>query len=170
MFKQLLKNLANPAAITGLIGAALTVAAAFGIPVTDTQSHSILVFGGALSLILFTHGLTSALSYLTPQTVVGLVTAIIGMAIAFGVPVTAGQQTQILNLTGLLAGILLVHGAVHTLARDRRTPEVSVPTEDELARITSMNVEFTKLQDSAATPVTFKVGIVKTPTKGGAAA
>jgi hypothetical protein len=119
--KQLLQRL-SPATATSLLTAALTCAAAFGAPVTKAQQASILVFGGALALILFAHGLSNALKYLTPQTIVGLVAAAIGVAIAFGMPLTKAQSDQILNLTGLLSGLLLFHGMVHTVARDRRAP------------------------------------------------
>jgi hypothetical protein len=124
-----LKKLLNPASIVGELSAILSVAVAFGAPITQAQSNSILVFGGAIALIFVAHGLTGALSYITPQTVYGLVTAAIGVAIAFGLQLTAAQQSEILNLTGVLAGLLLVHGAVHTLARDRLTPAVALDSQ-----------------------------------------
>ncbi|MGH2878961.1 MAG: hypothetical protein ACRDK4_05055 [Solirubrobacteraceae bacterium] len=108
----------TPATVTSFLVATLALLAAFGLPITQVQSDSILVFGGALALILFAHGVSNALTYLTPQTVVGLVTGAIGVAVAFGLPVTKAQSDSILELTALFAGILLTHGVVQT-ARDR---------------------------------------------------
>lgn len=119
--KSLLQRL-TPATAVSVLTAVLTLGAAVGAPVTKAQQASILVFGGALALLLFAHGLSNALKYLTPQTIVGLVTALIGVAAAFGLPITKAQSDSIINLTGLVAGLLLVHGIVHTVARDRLAP------------------------------------------------
>jgi len=129
--KQQLARL-TPATAVSILTALVTLVAAFGVPVTKAQQASILVFGGSASLILFAHGLSKALSYLTPQTITGLVTAAIGVAISFGAPITKAQADSVLQLTWLLAGILLVHGVVHTVARDRRNPEVAgAPLSEE---------------------------------------
>lgn len=120
--KQLFSRL-TPATALSLLAAILTVAVAFGAPVTQAQTNSILVLGGSVSLILFAHGLSNAFAYLSPQTVVGLVAAIIGVACRFGLPVTEAQANSILGLTTIVAGVLLTHGIVHTIARDRREPE-----------------------------------------------
>lgn len=147
-FKQFAGNLANPSAIAGLLGAAISVAVAFGAPLTEAQTHAVLVFGGSISLVLFAHGITNALSYLTPQTVTGLVTAIIGVAIAFGANVTEAQTTQILNLTAVLAGLLLVHGAVHTAARDRRQPQAAAPVTEHTVILRPDASELQKLLEA----------------------
>ena len=114
----------TPTTIVSILAAVLTVAVAFGAPITQAQTDSVLVLGGALSLVLLAHGLSGALTYLSPQSIVGLVTAVIGVAAAFGLPITQAQSASILQLTGLFAGLLFVHGAVHTVARDRRLPEI----------------------------------------------
>jgi hypothetical protein len=114
----------TPIIVVSILAAVLTCAVAFGAPITAAQTNSVLVLGGALSLILLAHGLSRALTYLSPQSIVGLVTAVIGVAAAFGLPITKAQSDSILQLTGLFAGLLFVHGAVHTVARDRRLPEI----------------------------------------------
>lgn len=120
-----LKNLTSkitPAIAVSILVALISLGAAFGVDLTGAQKAAILVFGGALSVVLFAHGLTNAFKYLTPPTLTGLVTAIIGIAVSFGAPITKAQSESILGLTALFAGLLLVHGAVHTLARDKREP------------------------------------------------
>lgn len=54
---------------------------------------------------------------LTASSVAGLVTAVVGTAVAFGANITPDQTTSILTLTGVLSGILLLHGGVTTVAR-----------------------------------------------------
>lgn len=125
--KSLLERL-TPSTILGLLAAIFSCAAAFGLPLTAAQQASVLVFGGALSVTLLAHGLSGALTNLSPQSVMGLVTATIGTAIAFGAPITQAQSESILTLAGLIAGLLLVHGVVLTAAASRRSP-VATPYE-----------------------------------------
>jgi hypothetical protein len=106
----------NPAIVLGVLGAIITVGAAFGLPVTEVQTHSILVFGGAVSLIFLAKGASTVVT-LAPQTLTGMVTAAIGVAIAFGLNITHAQQTDVLNLVGVLSGLLLVHGTAHTVVK-----------------------------------------------------
>lgn len=110
------KWLKHPSTILGILGAVLATAAAFGAPVTEAQTHAILVFGGSLSLIAVTNG-AAATVRLAPQTLTALVAAAIGVAIAFGMNLTSTQQTDLLNLTGAVSLVLLGHGAVSTAVR-----------------------------------------------------
>jgi hypothetical protein len=150
MMKKLLAGL-TPATVTSILTAAVTAAVAFGAPLTQNQSNSILVLGGATALILFAHGLSKALSFLSPQTIVGLVTAIIGVAVAFGLPITHAQTESVLQLTALFAGLLLVHGVAQTVARDRRAPQLSEPKLNITSRITLEGQEVTS-RELAAKP------------------
>lgn len=104
----------TPATITGILLALISTAVAFGAPLTAHQSAELLVLGNSVALVLFAHGASGFLSGLTPQTVTGLVTTLIGVAISFGLPITHTQSQSILALTGVLAGLLLVHGTVKT--------------------------------------------------------
>jgi hypothetical protein len=119
----------TPTIAVSILVAALTLVGAFGAPVTTAQRASILVFGGAVAVVLFAHGLTNAFKYLTPPTLTGLVTGAIGVAISFGAPITAAQSEAVLIVFGSFGGLLLVHGAVHTLARDKREPAPPKPVE-----------------------------------------
>lgn len=123
----LLLSRLTPHTVIATLTAAVSCAIAFGAPLTSGQSNAILTLGGSLSVILFAHGLSRALTFLSPQSVIGLVTAAIGVACAFGLPVTPGQTQSILTLTALFAGLLLVHGVVHTAVRDRRVPQPVEP-------------------------------------------
>jgi hypothetical protein len=126
--KQLLSKI-TPTIAVSILAAVITLAVAFGVNLTGSQKAAVLVFGGALSVVLFAHGLTNAFKYLTPPTLTGLVTTVIGVAISFGAPITKAQSEAILGLTALMGALLLIHGAVHTLARDKREPAPPKPVE-----------------------------------------
>lgn len=116
----------TPATLTSLIAAVLTVATAFGAPLTAAQEHSVLVLGGSVSLTFLAHGLSGAFSNLAPQSVVGLVTAVIGVACAFGLPITHAQTEAVLGLSSLLAVVLLGGGAFHTMRRESQPKNLLV--------------------------------------------
>lgn len=124
--KQCLAKI-TPVTACGILVGVLTLAASFGLSVSAPQKAAILVFGGALAVVLFAHGLTNAFHYLTPPTLTGLVTGAVGIAVAFGAPITKAQSEGVLQLVALFGGLLLVHGVVHTVARDKREPEAPKP-------------------------------------------
>ncbi len=105
---------ANPTLILGVLGAILSTAVAFGLEVTQAQTDSILALGGGLSTLLIVHGVTGALTEIAPQTVTGIATEGVGVAVAFGLPLTQVQQDSLLGAVTLLSGILLGNGVVHT--------------------------------------------------------
>jgi hypothetical protein len=109
----------NASIVIGVLTAIVTLAVSFGLPLSEAQSGAILALGGGLATLLFTHGLSGFLSELNAQTISGLVALVIGVATAFGLPITQAQTSEILTLTGLIAGILLVHGTVVHLAAIR---------------------------------------------------
>jgi hypothetical protein len=130
----------TPSIATAILVALGSLGAAFGAPLTAAQSAAILVFGGAVSAILFTHGLTNAFKYLTPPTLTGLVTTVIGVAVSFGAPITKAQSEAVLGLTALVGGLLLAHGVVHTLARDKREAAPPKPIEPAVPLVTPVAV------------------------------
>ena len=66
------------------------------------------------------------LKRLTPEVIVGLVTAILGLAAAFGLPLTQDQTNAILAVTVLLAGIFIGNGAVTAIEGKRSASKVQL--------------------------------------------
>lgn len=61
------------------------------------------------------------LKSLTPETVIAIVTAILGAAAAFGLPITQSQSQSVLELAGAISTLLLVHSAVSVNAKAKAT-------------------------------------------------
>jgi hypothetical protein len=159
--KGLLARL-NPSTALSVLTAALTLGASFGLHVTAAQKASILVVGGAAAAALLTHGLTNAFKYLTPETITGLVVSGIGVAVAFGAPITHEQSEQALYAAGIIATALLGHGVVHTVARDKRepaAPKLPLVTQEHIDKVNELRAAHAGLLELAKTPITFAVEV-----------
>lgn len=112
--KQLLERL-TPTLVASLLTTVLAALFAFGVELTLGEQASVVAFGSALAVVVLG-------GYISAPTVLGLAAAAIQVAVQFGVPITAAQNESILQLTGLLAGILVVHVAKSTVSISRKRP------------------------------------------------
>jgi hypothetical protein len=104
----------NPSIVIGALTALVALVVAFGAPLSENMSAAILTLGGGLATLLFAHGITNVGKYLSPQTISGLVAETIGVAVAFGLPITTAQTTALLTVVTVISGLLVSGGVIHT--------------------------------------------------------
>lgn len=121
--KQLASKL-SPAIVVSMTVAALAGLAAFHVTLTALEQGSVVAFVGAAAFILLQHR--------TAEAIIALVTAGIGVAVAFGLPVTDAQRESILALAGILTAGVVGKGAVGAV-KARRQAQLAIHVHSHTA-------------------------------------